>query len=283
MEKPSGVKYVIAGNFHWSPPAGTLGAIVAEAELRAAALVAHSESFGNAVSARPIAPSLAAALRQPTVSLLAEVKRQSPSKGVIAASLDAVEQVAAYRDGGAAGVSILTEPNHFGGSIGDLRDVVRSGRLPVLKKDFHVAPAQLHEAWAEGASAALLIVRAVSPEVLKELAAYGRSLDLELLFEIRDERELEQALDAEAIMIGVNNRNLETLVIDPGTAERLIPLIPAHIVAIAESGVNTRADVERYAAVGADAVLVGSSLSASVDPVAATRALTGVPRRARAG
>jgi indole-3-glycerol phosphate synthase len=215
--------------------------------------------------------------------LLAEVKRQSPSKGLIAASLDAVEQAGAYRDGGAAGVSILTEPNHFGGSISDLRDVVRCVGLPVLKKDFHVAPVQLYEARAEGASAALLIVRAVSPDVLKELAACARSLGLELLYEIRDERELEQALDAEAGMIGVNNRNLETLVIDPATAERLIPLIPAHIVAIAESGVKTRADVERYAAVGADAVLVGSSLSASADPAAATRTLAGVARRSRAG
>ncbi|MEP6999264.1 MAG: indole-3-glycerol phosphate synthase TrpC [bacterium] len=267
----------------WSPPTGTLGAIVAEAQLRAAALEPRLDSFSNAVSALPLAPCLEAALRQPTVALLAEVKRQSPSKGLIAGSLDAVEQAGAYRDGGAAGVSILTEPKHFGGSLQDLRNVIRRLGLPVLKKDFHVAPAQLYEARAEGASAALLIVRAVSPEVLKELASCGRLLRLELLFEIRDERELEQAIGAGATMIGVNNRNLETLVIDPATAERLIPLIPSHIVAIAESGVNTRADVERYAAVGADAVLVGSSLSASADPAAATRALAGVDRRARGG
>lgn len=233
-------------------------------------------------SAASAGPSLRAALAQSTVSVLAEVKRRSPSKGVIAGSLGAVEQARAYQQGGARGVSILTEPLHFGGSADDLSVVRSDVDIAVLKKDFHVDPIQLLEARALGASAALLIARALSPELLPEMMDAGRALGLELLVEVRDEDELRRALNAGATMIGVNNRDLETLVIDPATCDRIIPLIPATCVAIAESGVSARADVERYARAGADAVLVGSSLSASGDPVAATRALTGIPTRTRA-
>jgi indole-3-glycerol phosphate synthase len=256
--------------------------IVAEAELRADVLEGRAAELRKAAASAPMRPSLWTALHASSVTLLTEVKRQSPSKGSIAHGLDAVIQAKAYAAGGAAGASILTEAAHFGGSIDDLRDVVREVPLPVLKKDFHVRPVQLLEARAEGASAALLIVRALSPGRLKELMFVGRDIALELLIEVRDEAELELALSLGATMIGVNNRNLETLVIDPGTAERLIPLVPANVVAIAESGIATRADVDRYAAAGADAVLVGSSLSAATDPVAATRALVGAPRRDRA-
>lgn len=278
-----GVKYVNAAQHHWTPPTGTLGAIVAEAELRAAALSSREGELERSCLSTPAGTSLRSALRQPTVGLLAEVKRRSPSKGAIAEGLNAVEQANAYASGGAAGVSILTEPAHFGGSIDDLIDVGKRVALPALKKDFHIAPIQLMEARALGASAALLIVRALSPDRLAEMMRMGRTLGLELLVEVRDEAELERALTEGATLIGVNNRDLETLIIDPATSDRLIPRIPSHVVAIAESGVKTRADVERYAAVGADAVLVGSSLSASPDPVAATRALAGVPRRDRAG
>ena len=216
------------------------------------------------------------------MTLLAEVKRRSPSKGAIAEGLDAVDQARAYRAGGAAGVSVLTEPQHFGGSVADLEAVRAHVAIPALKKDFHIAPIQLIEARALGASAALLIVRALSPDVFVELMETGRALELELLVEVRDEEELQRALDAGARMIGVNNRNLETLEIDPATADRLLPLIPGDVLAIAESGVKTRSDVARYAAFGADAVLVGSSLSAASDPIAATRALAGVPKVTRA-
>jgi indole-3-glycerol phosphate synthase len=160
---------------------------------------------------------------------------------------------------------------------------VREGvALPILKKDFHVAPIQLLEARALGASAALLIARALSPDALLTMMAYGAELGIELLVEVRDETELSRALEAGATLIGVNNRNLESLVIDQGTAERLIPDIPSHIVAIAESGVKTRGDVQRYALAGADAVLVGSSLSSAPNPVVATRELADVPRSDRA-
>jgi indole-3-glycerol phosphate synthase len=217
------------------------------------------------------------------VAIVAEVKRRSPSKGAIAESLDAVGQARAYAAGGASGVSVLTEPDHFGGSVADLVAVRAALAIPALKKDFHIAPIQLLEARAIGASAALIIARALSPERLAEMMGLGKALGLELLVEVRDEAELERALAGGATMVGVNNRDLETLQIHADTADRLIPLIPESVIAIAESGVSSRADVERYAASGADAVLVGSVLSASPDPERATRALSGVPRRRRDG
>jgi indole-3-glycerol phosphate synthase len=229
---------------------GTLGRIVAEAEIRAAALEARADDLATEAEENLPGPSLERALRSTIVTVLAEVKRRSPSKGVIAGGLDAAGQAQAYLDGGAAGVSVLTEPAHFGGSNEDLL-------------------------------AALLIVRALSPERLTLMMQTGRTLGLELLVEVRDAEELHRALSAGATIIGVNNRNLETLEIDEATAERVIPRIPGNLLAIAESGVRTRADVERYAACGADAVLVGSSLSSAADPISATRSLVGVDRRPR--
>jgi indole-3-glycerol phosphate synthase len=225
--------------------------------------------------------SLESALRARSVGLIAEVKRRSPSKGSIAPGLDAAAQAQAYVAGGAAAISVLTEPSHFGGSTADLRDVRSAVQVPVLKKDFHVRPIQLVEARSLGASAALLIARALAPDRLHEMIDAARRLELEVLVEVRDEAELDRALEYGATIIGVNNRDLETLVIDATTAERLVPRIPSSLVAVAESGVATRADVERYAACGADAVLVGSSISAAADPVQATQALAGVARRAR--
>lgn len=258
-----------------------MGVIVLEAEARAALLLARQAELETEAGEMLPGPSLQNALRGKTVALLAEVKRRSPSKGGIAESLDAVSQARHYAEGGAAAVSILTEPHHFGGSVDDFVRVRAALEIPALKKDFHVAPIQLVEARALGASAALLIARALSPGRLAEMLETGRRVGLELLVEVRDEAELERALQGGATMIGVNNRDLETLEIDPATSERLIPRIPSSMIAIAESGVSTRAEVERYAACGADAVLVGSSLSASADPAASARALCGVPRRAR--
>jgi len=224
---------------------------------------------------------MAAALRGEVVAVVAEVKRRSPSKGDINPGISAREQAVAYAAGGAAALSILTEPDHFGGSAVDLQDARDAVSLPLLKKDFHVRDVQLLEARALGASAVLLIARALDPARLRALADFASDLGLESLIEVRDEAELATALSTRAPMIGVNNRDLETLAIDPSTCDRLVPLIPADRVAIAESGVRRREDVERYAAAGADAVLVGSSLSASGDPAAAVRALASVARSAR--
>ena len=265
----------------WTAPGGTLGGLVAEARERATALQPRRAELERQAALGIVARRFAASLTHAQVGIIAEVKRRSPSKGWINPGLSAADQARSYARGGAAAISVLTEPAHFGGSNDDLRDVLAAVSLPVLKKDFHVDPIQLVEARALGATAALVIARALSPEVLRTMMDAGRELGLELLVEIRDEDELERSLDAGAAVIGINNRNLETLVIEAGTAERLLARIPASVVAIAESGVTGRADVERVATCGADAVLVGSSISGAPDPVSAVRELATVPRVGR--
>ena len=272
----------------WTAPAGTLGRLVAEARERADRLAARRSELERAAAAAVASPEFASSLQRLEVAVIAEVKRRSPSKGWINPGMSAADQAAAYAAGGAAAISVLTEPDHFGGSVEDLIDVRNAvgGRLPILKKDFHVDAIQLLEAKAIGASAALLIVRALSPDHLAELVAAATELRLEVLLEVRNADELQRALDAAAgraaaTAIGVNNRDLETLVIDVGRAEELIARIPGRFVAIAESGVNARSDVERAAQGRADAVLVGSAVSAAADPCAAVRDLTAVPRRPR--
>jgi indole-3-glycerol phosphate synthase len=223
-------------------------------------------------------PRFADALRGNDVKVVAEVKRSSPSRGAINRGLDLAKRVAAYEAGGAAAISVLTEPARFGGSNEDLSRARAVVRIPLLKKDFHVETVQILEARSLGASAALVIARAVPPARLRELMSAGNDAGIEILVEVRDERELDLALTLGARVIGVNNRNLETLEIDPETSIRLLPLIPVDVVAIAESGVRSMEDVERLARAGADAVLVGTELSASSDPAMAVRSLTGIAR-----
>lgn len=223
----------------------------------------------------------ARALVGPHVAVIAEIKRRSPSKGSIADGLHAPERAAAYERGGAAALSVLTEPTRFGGSLGDLRDVRAAVGLPLLRKDFITHRVQLLEARVAGASAALLIARALSPDALAELAADAAQIGLEVLVEVRNEAELERAVAVAGAVIGVNNRNLETLEIEPSVTERLLPMVPPDRAAVYESGVHGIADVERAAGLGADAVLVGSVLSASSDGVSAVQALTSVPRQPR--
>jgi indole-3-glycerol phosphate synthase len=223
-------------------------------------------------------PSFRAALQDQRVGVIAEVKRTSPSKGDINRGLDLTARVKAYEEGGAAAISVLTEPSRFAGSNEDLVLAREAVSVPLLKKDFHVGVLQLFEARAIGASAALVIVRAVPSARLHDLISAGADIGLEILVEVRDERELDLALSLNANLIGVNNRNLETLEIDAGTSLRILPLIPRDVVAVAESGVKSAADVKRVAAAGADAVLVGSELSGSSDPASAVRSLTGVKR-----
>ena len=260
----------------WTPPSGTLGELVQAAHSRAYALRPRENALRDAAASAPVAPSLGDALRRPTVGIIAEVKRRSPSKGSINPDLDALARARAYVEAHAAAVSVLTEPDRFGGSIDDLRIVAAGVGVPVLRKDFIVAPAQLYEARATGAAAALLIVRALSVAALRDLVAAATNVGLELLVEVRDAGELQRALDAGATIVGVNNRNLETLVIDPATVERVLPLIPRHVVAIAESGMASRDDVQRAAHTGADAVLIGSAVSAAHDAGAMVRSFAGV-------
>lgn len=216
------------------------------------------------------------------MAVIAELKRRSPSRGPLNDSLDA-RQTTEFERGGAAAISVLTEPAFFGGSLDDLRTVRDSVKLPVIRKDFHVHESQLREARDAGASAVLLIVRALSPEELPSLMSAARGLGLETLVEVRSAPELERALDAGAEIIGVNSRDLETLEVDERVPERLMPLVPPHVVAVWESGIRNATDVQRAAVAGADAVLVGSALSQANDPAQLVRELINVPRTPRAG
>ncbi|MGH7656086.1 MAG: indole-3-glycerol phosphate synthase TrpC [Gemmatimonadaceae bacterium] len=266
----------------WSFPVGPLGELTAAAELRARALAPAAVALERDARVAPPVESFAGALaRGRTVAVIAELKRRSPSKGVINETLDVRERATEYEAAGAAALSVLTEPARFGGSLDDLRLARATVRLPLLRKDFIVSRLQLAEARVSGASAVLLIARALAPARRAALAAEALELGLDVLLEVRDEPELELALRVERAVIGINNRNLETLVIDHSVSARLLPLVPAHRTVVYESGVTSRADVERAAALGADAVLVGSALSSAGDGGAAAALLTGVPRRAR--
>ncbi len=268
----------------WTPPAGPLGRL-SSASLSRAEQARAAKPYDVQVAealATPAPPDILAALAARTdVAVVAELKRSSPSRGAINPSLDAARQIRAYADGGAAAFSILTEPSEFGGALDDLAVASALSIGPCIRKDFITDPVQLVEARRAGAAAALLIARALPTERLAELVFTARMLGIEPLVEVRDEDELVDALEAGALLIGVNNRNLETLEIDPIASQRLLPMVPVTHVAIYESGVKTRADVERAAECGADAVLVGSAISASGTPADAVAALTGVPRTRR--
>ncbi len=267
---------------HWIPPSGVLGRLCERAAQRAASLSSELAALRREALARDSAPSLADALRQGTdVHVIAEIKRRAPSKGSLDENLDPADRARAYCSGGASAISVLTEPSEFLGSTDDLRAVLRVTRLPVLKKDFHLHPAQVWEARALGASALLLIVRALGPNGTARLADVAAEAGIEAVFEVRDPAELEWALESGAEVVGVNRRNLETLEIDDRVPEQLVPRVPARCVAIAESGIAGRAGVLAAGALGAHAVLVGSSLSRAADGEEAVRALCGVPRHAR--
>ena len=246
---------------------------------RVVALRARRAELLAALPSAPDTRPFATALRGSEVRVIAEVKRRSPSKGIINAALDAPAQAAAYEEGGAAVISVLTEPRYFGGSNADLEAVRGRVGIPVLKKDFHVDDVQLLEARVLGASAALLIARALDPVVLPRLVSAAEALGLETLVEVRSADELGRALDAGARVVGVNCRNLETLEVDAAVAEELMGRIPGGVIAVWESGIAGAGDVERAAAGGADAVLVGSAISGATDPRSAVRALSSVARR----
>ena len=214
--------------------------------------------------------------RAPGSSVIAEVKRRSPSKGALADIPDPAALAAAYARGGAAAVSVLTEERRFGGSLDDLRTVRAAVDVPVLRKDFIVESYQLVEARAAGADLALLIVAALDDDTLRRLHDEARELGLTVLVEVHDEPETQRAVDLGADLVGVNSRNLKTLAVDPDVFGRLAPQLPADVVAVAESGITGVADVERFVREGADVVLVGEALVRDGDPEAAVRAMTGV-------
>ena len=215
------------------------------------------------------------------VGVIAEVKRRSPSGGTIREDLDPVEHARAYAQGGAVAISVLTDERHFGGSLEDLARVASTVPVPVLRKDFILDELQLYEARAAGASAILLIARALTPPRLRALSAAARAQKLGVLVEVHTEAELALAVDADPTAVGVNSRDLATFTVDLARAERLVAEVPPDLPAVAESGIAARADVERMAAAGADLVLVGTSVARTADPAAAVRALTGVLRHDR--
>jgi indole-3-glycerol phosphate synthase len=216
------------------------------------------------------------AFRAAGSSVIAEVKRRSPSKGDLAEIPDPAALAAAYQRGGAAAVSVLTEERRFGGSLADLDAVRRAVEIPVLRKDFVVDPYQLLEARAHGADLALLIVAALPGDELRRLYDRARELGITPLVEVHDETEAERAVDLGARLVGVNARNLKTLEVDSATFGKVVPLLPDDVVTVAESGISTPDDVRRFVAEGADVVLVGEALVRDGDPESAVRAMTGV-------
>jgi len=218
-----------------------------------------------------------AALSIDETAVIAEIKRASPSRGRIAGIPEPLELADAYATGGAAAVSVLTEPRHFLGSANDLRAVAADGRLPVLRKDFVVDERQIAEARLWGASAVLLIV-AIHDSVatLGPLIAAATRFGLDALVEVHDADELDVALAAGARIVGVNHRDLHTFTIDLNRFAELRPRIPSGVLTVAESGIHARSTLVRMADAGADAVLVGEHLARADDPVATLRALRGV-------
>lgn len=217
-------------------------------------------------AARPPALDGVAALLQPGIAVIAEVKRSSPSKGALAAIADPAALAADYEAGGASVISVLTEQRKFGGSLADFEAVRDRVEVPLLRKDFVVTSYQLWESRAYGADLVLLIVAALAQEALVSLVERTHSLGMTALVEVHDQGELVRAIDAGARAVGVNARDLTTLEVDRGVFGRLSPLIPDGVVKIAESGVRGPHDLLAYAAVGADAVLVGEGVVTGSNP-----------------
>jgi indole-3-glycerol phosphate synthase len=224
---------------------------------------------GSQPEGRPFAE----ALSRPGTSLIAEHKRRSPSAGTIREGASCAEVVQAYERGGAAALSVLTEEAHFGGSLADLLEARAATDLPILRKDFTIDPYQLYEAKAAGADAVLLVVGAMSSSELASLYREAHSLDLDAVVEIHDEEELERALEVDADVLGINNRDLEDFSVDIQRTFDLLADIPAGKVVVSESGIQNRNQIDELEQVGVDAVLIGETLMRAPDPEAAVRDL----------
>jgi indole-3-glycerol phosphate synthase len=255
---------------------GVLGTILARKreELRALVAARPPQELALAAAAAPAARSLAAALRRPPgtpVRVLAEIKRASPSAGAIRPDADPAAIARDYAAHGAAGISVLTDRDFFAGDLAFLAAARAAVDTPLLRKDFIISELQVIEARAAGADA-ILVIAAALPEGgtdIPELVAAAGHWGMDALVEVHDEAELERALAAGARLIGVNHRNLSTFAIDMELTARLAPTLPADAVLVAESGIKTRADVERLGAAGAHAVLVGETLMRAPSPGAA--------------
>ncbi len=232
------------------------------------------ESLREACAASPAPPSFRRAVRRDAkegIKVIAEIKRRSPSRGAIRPDLRAGEVARTYERGGACAVSVLTEPEFFGGSMQDLALARAATALPLLRKDFIIDPYQLLEARAAGASAVLLIAALLAGYELPRMLREAEALGLDALVEVHDEAELGGALEAGAAIIGINNRDLRSLAVDLATTLRLAPLVPRERVLVSESGYRSREQTAGLPALGVDAILVGESLAIQDD---AERTLT---------
>ncbi len=211
-------------------------------------------------------------------NVIAECKRRSPSRGVLAQAYDPVAIARHYERGGAAAISVLTEPTFFDGALSHLRTVREAVGVPVLRKDFVVDEYQLFEARAAGADAVLLIVAALDQPTLVRLQTRAWELGLATLVEVHDDEEVPRAIDSGARVIGVNNRNLRTLAVDVDASYRLAARIPRDVVAVSESGLRTRDDLDRLSAAGYRAFLIGERFMTAPDPARALQELLGTAR-----
>jgi indole-3-glycerol phosphate synthase len=263
-----------------SPPADVLGEInqVKRQYVEQCQRATPLTQLRKSAEAAPPTRGFAARLRETAAggkksALIAEIKKASPSRGLIRADFDPPALARAYRDGGATCLSILTDGPYFQGSDEDLKAARAAVDLPVLRKDFMLDPYQIYEARAIGADCILLILAALDDSQARDLAALARQLGLDVLAEVHDEPELDRALRLDGALLGVNNRNLKTLKVDLAVFERLAQRVPQDRFLVAESGLKTAADLARLARSGAKAFLVGESLMAQTDVAAATRAL----------
>lgn len=247
-------------------------------DLAARAANSPEDELRQAISQLPPAVDPMPAFRARGLSVIAEVKRKSPSKGDLADIPDPAALATAYTEGGADAISVLTEQRRFNGSLADLDAVRAAVRTPLLRKDFVVTEYQVLEARAHGAELVLLIVAALSDAQLHDLHSAVTSLGMTPLVEVHDEAEIERALAVDPVLLGINARNLKTLDVDPATFGRLVRHVPEKVVTVAESGIAGTADAARYHDEGAQVVLVGEALVKDGDPRGAVAAMRGVGR-----
>ncbi len=259
----------------------TLEQILATTRAGLPALQPRRRELERRAAAAPVRPAFLGGWDPSRLALIAEVKRRSPSAGTISAGLDPVSHARAYAAAGASAISVLTDGPFFGGSLGDLEQVAAAVTVPLLRKDFILDEVQILEARVAGASAVLLIVRALPLPRLRQLLAFSRDLGLEALVEAHDAAELALALETDARYLGVNSRNLDSFAIDVDAAWTLLSRIPADRVAIAESGMASEADVRRAADAGADGVLIGTALSGATDPSGLACVVSSMSRQGR--
>jgi indole-3-glycerol phosphate synthase len=255
---------------------GILAEIVSQKQQEVAELHARAGELERAAHERKIAPRpFAQSLRKHAPAVIAEIKKASPSKGLLQANFHPAMIAHQYEEGGAACISVLTDRNFFQGSLHDLEAARAATQLPVLRKDFTIDRLQIFEASAHGADAILLIAAILDLKELQSLRELATSLGLAALVEVHDHDELAKAIDSGAEVIGVNNRNLDTFEVSLDTSLRLSYLMPAGVTRVTESGIFTRADVETLSAAGFHAFLVGESLMKANNPTGALKALLG--------